>query len=161
MKIFRYLNVWVWLGALVVALSLAGAAYGLVSMARAPGPGGVRGTAIVNVIPAPTFTQPPPTAAPTPSVGPTGTLPPPPAPGDIHLNGYVQVSGTGGDGLRVRTEPGLSSQVVFLAIEAEVFQITDGPREIDGYTWWYLTAPAEPSKRGWAVANYLQTIQNP
>jgi hypothetical protein len=48
-----------------------------------------------------------------------------------------------------------------LGAEAEVFQVSDGPREIDGYTWWYLVGPYDESRRGWAVANYLSVVQNP
>ena len=73
----------------------------------------------------------------------------------------MQISGTGGDGLRLRTEPGLESEVRMLGLEAEVFQVKDGPREVDGYNWWYLVAPVDTTRRGWAVANYLAVVQNP
>lgn len=75
----------------------------------------------------------------------------------------MQISGTGGDGLRLRTGAGLDNEVGFLGLEAEVFQIIDGPQEADGYTWWLLEAPYDEGqqRRGWAVANYLASIQNP
>lgn len=73
----------------------------------------------------------------------------------------MQIVGTGGDGLRLRTEPGLDSQVRLLGAEAEVFQIREGPQDVAGYTWWYLVAPYDESRQGWAVSNYLALIQNP
>jgi len=50
---------------------------------------------------------------------------------------------------------------LLLGSEAEVFRVQDGPREVDGYTWWYLVGPFDETRRGWAVANYLQIVQNP
>jgi hypothetical protein len=73
----------------------------------------------------------------------------------------VQIIGTGGDGLRLRDQPGLDGKVLLLGSEAEVFRVQDGPREVDGYTWWYLVGPFDETRRGWAVANYLQIVQNP
>jgi hypothetical protein len=77
------------------------------------------------------------------------------------MDAYVQISGTGGDGLRLRVEPGLKSEVRILGAEDEVFEVKDGPREADGFTWWYLVGPYDQTRRGWAVSNYLQVVQNP
>jgi len=63
--------------------------------------------------------------------------------------------------LRLRNQPGLSSTVSFLAMENEVLEIGSGPREQDGYVWWYLFNPYDPTKAGWAVANYLRVIESP
>ena len=65
------------------------------------------------------------------------------------------------DGLRIRTDPSLQGQIKFVGIEAEVFQVKDGPREVDGYTWWLLVAPYDETLNGWAVGDYLEIIQNP
>jgi hypothetical protein len=116
-------------------------------------------TAVLNIIPAPTATSP--ASQPEPPSAPTQTPDPTAAPGNLAIGAYVQISGTEGDGLRLRSAPGLEGVVRFLAIESEVFQVTDGPREVDGYTWWYLTAPSDGTVQGWAVANYLAVIQNP
>jgi hypothetical protein len=117
-------------------------------------------TAVLNVIHAPTATVPPPTPTPTQQVTPTAPVPPSPPDGSIGVGALVQISGTGGDGLRIRSEAGLHGTVQALGMEAEVFEITGGPQESDGYIWWYLTAPYEEARAGWAVANYLQPIQN-
>jgi len=51
--------------------------------------------------------------------------------------------------------------VRFLAIDGEVFQVMDGPVELDGYTWWLLQAPYDPNVQGWAVADFMIVVQNP
>jgi hypothetical protein len=119
------------------------------------------GTALLNILMAPTDTEVLP--SPLPSVTPTlqpGT-PMPPPPGVINIGSYVQVQGTGTDGLRFRNEPGFQGTIQFVAIEAEVFRVVDGPREVDGYTWWFLAAPYDENVRGWCVSNYLQIVQTP
>jgi hypothetical protein len=100
----------------------------------------------------------------TPSLAPVSPTPPPtntPLPGTIALNTYVQITGTGGDGLRLRASPGLSSDPLFFGNESEVFLVTDGPAHADGYTWWYLTAPYDQTRAGWAVATFLAYIPSP
>jgi len=97
-------------------------------------------------------------APPTQETSPTT----PPLPHEIFQVGQlVAVFGTGGDSLRLRTEPGLSSTIGFLVVEHEVFEVRGGPEEEDDYTWWYLVNPYDPTKSGWAVANYLRAIENP
>ncbi len=116
-------------------------------------------TAAVTLIVQPTWT---PTASPSPSPAaqatPTPLPPPPPGAGEISVGRLVQVSGTGGDGLRLRTAPGLDAPIRFLAREAEVFRVTEGPQEADGYLWWHLEAPYDPNRSGWAVGNYLSPL---
>jgi hypothetical protein len=118
-------------------------------------------TAEVTVIPAPTAVPPTPTPTAMQSPTPTSDVPPSPPPGVIATGAYVQITGTGGDGLRLRTEPGLDAEVRILGAEAEVFLVQDGPRQVDGYTWWYLVGPYDSTRRGWAVSNYLAVVQNP
>ncbi len=100
----------------------------------------------------------------TPSPVPISPTPPPaltPLPGTIALNTYVQIYGTDGDGLRLRVSPALSSDPLFLGFDSEVFLVTDGPIQADGYTWWYLTAPYDQTRSGWAVVNYLSYVPSP
>jgi hypothetical protein len=79
----------------------------------------------------------------------------------IAVGGYVQITGTGGDGLRLRSAPGLTSELLFLGEDAEVFQVRDGPQEANGYTWWYLVAPYDETRAGWAAANFLTIVPPP
>ena len=80
---------------------------------------------------------------------------------NISQDAVVQISGTGGDGLRIRLDPGLSSQIMFIALENERFRIEDGPQDIDGYTWWYLISPENETRSGWGVADFLEVIEEP
>jgi hypothetical protein len=116
-------------------------------------------TAIVNVVPAPTWTQ----AFPTPTQALTATGAPGDSqtPGVIAVGAFVEVIGTGGSGLRLRVEPDLEAEVRLLGGENEIFEVKDGPREAGGYIWWYLVGPYDESRRGWAVADFLSVTQNP
>ena len=114
--------------------------------------------AYLTMLPAPTITpNVTPTFTPDPLLFGTPTL----APNTIGLGGYVQISGTEGDPLRVRSAPGINAEALFLAFDAEVFVVQDGPQQADGYTWWYLAAPYDQTRTGWAASNFLSVIPNP
>ena len=160
-QIRKYLTPWVLLGAVGIALLFLSLTVLVILASRsAPTPKGLP-TAALYVIPAPTDTLPVPTAVQLPTPVPTSEVPPPPPPGVIAVGSFVQVTGTGAVGLRLRNNPGLESKTEFLGMDAEVFKITDGPQEADGYTWWHLVAPYDEQRQGWAVANYLSAIANP
>jgi hypothetical protein len=59
----------------------------------------------------------------------------------------------------LRATASTSGEIRFLGYESEVFLVTDGPKNADGYIWWYLTAPYDESRSGWAVADYLAPIE--
>lgn len=149
------------MGALGVAFLLLVVGLALLMFTRPSAKALVPVTAMVTVIPAPTNVPPTFTLEAQRTPTPTSVLPPSPPPGSIVTGAYVQITGTGGDGLRLRTEPSLKSDVRILGAEAEVFLVKDGPRQADGYTWWYLVGPYDSSRRGWAVSNYLAIVQNP
>jgi len=81
--------------------------------------------------------------------------------GGIGVGMYVQITGTEGDGLRLRSGAGTTNPPRFLGREAEVFQVRDGPKDADGYTWWYLVTPYDESRSGWAAANFLAVVTEP
>lgn len=112
----------------------------------------------LTVIPGPTSTPNIP-AAPTMDAALLGT--PTPLPGTIAVNVYIQITGTEGEGLRFRSEPSLNGEPLFFGNDSEVFQVKDGPKQADGHTWWYLVAPYDENRAGWAVANYLAVIPPP
>lgn len=114
----------------------------------------------LTVIPGPSVTPPPPPTLPPPTTAPTPTYAAL-APGEIGIGSYVQITGTGGDGLNIRSGPGLSSQPQFLGYDAEVFEVRDGPREADGFVWWYLVTPVDENRAGWAAASFLSVVANP
>ena len=156
MNVRELVNKWVILGALAFAgllLLITAIAIGLTSARRTSDVGFV--PADVTVIPAPTGTS---GAPPTPTIDPFAS---PTSPAGIAMGNYVQITGTEGQGLRIRAEPGLGGEFQFLAYDSEVFVIQDGPREVDGYVWWYLVAPYDESRVGWAAADFLTDIPEP
>ncbi len=157
-----WFNPWVFIASAAIAAVLLILTLFMINLMRNPAaPSGVT-TAIVSLMPAPTLT--PVVQTPTPphhTPTATSAVPPSPIPGVIMVGAYVQVSGTGTDGLRLRAAPGLEGEILRVALESEVFRIEDGPRETDGYTWWYLVGPYDEAIHGWAVSNYLAIVQNP
>lgn len=118
-----------------------------------------RVTAIVNIIPAPSPTS----VLAMPTQVPTATSIPGDARsiGELGIGSYVQISGTGGTGLRLRVDASLEADVRLLGAEAEVFEVKGGPVQVEGYTWWYLVGPYDATRHGWAVSDYLLVVQNP
>lgn len=77
---------------------------------------------------------------------------------EIAIGSVVQIYNTGGAGLRLRSEAGISGTVQFLGEEQELFEVRDGPSKSDGYTWWYLESPYDETRSGWAVSDFLAII---
>jgi hypothetical protein len=149
-------NKWVILGALLLAgflLLLTAVSIGLTSARQNANVGFA--PADLTVIPAPTSTSSAPATATIDPFAPTAT------PTGIAVGNYVQITGTEGQGLRIRSEPGLNGNAEFLGYDSEVFVIKDGPREADGFTWWYLVAPYDETRVGWAAADFLTYIPAP
>lgn len=109
----------------------------------------------LTVIPASTATS---SAPPTATIDPFA---PTPVPTGIAIGNYVQITGTDGEGLRIRSEPGLAGNPDFLGFDSEVFIVRDGPVALDGYVWWYLVAPYDETRAGWAAADFLSYIPSP
>ena len=150
-------DLWVWLGAVLVGLSMVGALWAGALLLPAPDAALGQG-AWLTVIPAPAATATP-RATSTPLIATTTPVaPPPPREGVVTVGAYVQIRGTGGDGLRLRAQPGLDAPILALAKEEEVFRVAEGPHSADGYTWWRLEAPDGAPRGGWAVANYLSVL---
>jgi len=36
--------------------------------------------------------------------------------------------------------------------------VVDGPEQADGFIWWYLEAPYDTSRSGWAASQYLGLV---
>jgi len=156
MTVRQLFNRWVILGALLftgLLLLITAGAIGLTSP-RQNSPVGFT-LADLTVIAIPTSTS---SAPPTPTIDPFA--PTPTAPG-LAIGNYVQITGTEGQGLRIRATPGLNGEFVFLGYDSEVFVIQDGPQSVDGYVWWYLVAPYDESRNGWAAADFLSFIPAP
>ncbi len=157
----KFLNYKVLLAAVVFGLGMVGVLLAILYSAKARQVSQTPATAIVKIISAPTQTMPGIVFTPTPTLAPTAVQSTPTPSGDIAAGMYVQVSGTGGDGLRLHNEANVASKVNYVAIDAEVFIVTAGPVEADGYIWWELQDPVTKSAIGWGVANYLSVVKNP
>lgn len=156
MTVQQLFNRWVILGAIIFAVLLiliTAASMGLISPRQTSSIGFV--PANLTVIPIPTSTS---SAPPTPTIDPFA---PSPTPTGLAIGNYAQITGTEGQGLRIRAKPGLDGEFVFLGYDSEVFIIQDGPQTVDGYVWWYLVAPYDATRVGWAAADFLTFIPAP
>jgi len=75
--------------------------------------------------------------------------------GVIALGMNIRVTGTGNEGLRMRSGAGIDQQTMFIAQEGESFQIIDGPKVVDSLIWWKIQSINDPGKTGWSVQDYL------
>ncbi len=117
-------------------------------------------TPVVQItrIPAPTSTSM--LTVPTASISTTAESTEATLPGMIGMGTYVQVAGTDGTGLRMRSDPGTSSEIRFVAMDAEVFLVIGGPVEKDDYTWWQLEAPYDKNRSGWSADAFLSLLED-
>ena len=152
------LNGKVVLAALLLAGFLSCASLVYIFVAKPASSGAASLNSGMTVIPAPSSTPRPlpPTLTPIP---PTPAATSTPAPGEIAVGVYVQPT-TGGVGLRVHTDPKLDSPF-FSAFDSEVFLVSDGPQQGDGYVFWYLTASYDSKRAGWAAQDFLIAIPKP
>lgn len=156
MTLKQLFNKWVILGALAFAgllLLITALSIGFTSPLQPADVGFA--PANLTVIPASTATS---SAPPTATIDPFA---PTPVPTGIAIGNYVQITGTDGEGLRIRSEPGLDGNPDFLGFDSEVFIVRDGPVALDGYVWWYLVAPYDETRAGWAAADFLSYIPSP
>jgi hypothetical protein len=114
-------------------------------------------TAVITFLPAPTLT-PVVSIEATDQPNETATSEIRPTLGGISIGVYVIISGTDGNGLNLREGPGTSNKTITIGMDAETFLVKDGPQEADGYTWWFLQAPYDETRNGWAAADYLTVL---
>lgn len=109
-------------------------------------------TASFVVIPAPTLTQ-------TPDPAITATVSAVNEVRDgISKGSVVQIHGTEGAGLRLRSGPGTDYGLEFVGMDTELFEVKDGPVDSDGYVWWYLVSQYDENRSGWAASAYLSLV---
>jgi len=151
-----FLNIHVLIAGLVIATILFAGTLALLWFTRPDAAPPQSSIAILNITPAPTATQVAATATAVPTAKPDSA-----AAGELAVGLYTQISGTGGDGLRLRAQPGLNEKIMLLGTEGEIYLIKEGPRDMDGYTWWLLIDPDDERRQGWAVGDYLSAVANP
>jgi hypothetical protein len=152
-KVFDWRLV-MWGGAGGIILTCLALGVGLIIRPNITGP---ESTPVLTEFPGPTSTWTPADTTETPAATPTSS--PPPSSTELDIGAFVAVSGTEGDGLRMRDQPGLEGTIIRLAVESEVFQIEGGPEESDGYIWWYVVNPYDPQINGWVVSNFLRLVE--
>jgi hypothetical protein len=151
-------SVWVLIGGIIIAVILAGLVMFVFYFLRPePVSVAIQPQTVITLIPAMTLTP----IIPTLPVTVTTPTPSPVPQGGIGIGVYVRISGTNGQGVNLRAKPGTSSAILLVGMDAEVFLVKDGPVQADSFTWWYLQAPYDKNRNGWAVENYLQPVQNP
>jgi hypothetical protein len=161
-RVIKFLaDPWLVFGSIGFGIALLAATLMLLTWTRSPQAPDVGSTALITVIAVPTDTEVLPTSIPPTEEPPPATDFPNPPGGDIAIDAYVQVTGTGGGGLRLREGPGLDRTVRILGAEEEIFLVIDGPQQADSYTWWNLEGPFDETRHGWAVSNFLRVVQNP
>ena len=153
LRFFRHWNKWVTLGGLLLAGLLFFSAILLFSLFFASINRQAEEYNPITIIPV--FTHTP--TQPVPIASPTQTPSSVEVEG-IHTGLYVQIIGTGGSGLRIRSSPGLNTEIKFYGMDSEAFLVKDGPVEQDGYLWWYLVAPYDESRSGWAASEFLELV---
>ena len=162
LKILKYIfDYKVVLGAIVFGAGVFAVLVWVLWSAKSNNAAQVPATAVLKIIEAPTQTPPGIIITPTVTPAPTAAHATPVASGNIAVGDYVQVSGTGGDGLRLHDNAGVSTNVNYVAKESEVFIVKDGPIDADGFVWWELEDPYNNNTVGWGVANYLAVLPNP
>lgn len=76
--------------------------------------------------------------------------------GDVRVGGFVEVRGTAGLGVRVRSGPGLNYTTNKIYEEGTRFKVLEGPQAIDDLQWWRLEDPS--GVIGWAAGDYLTPV---
>ncbi len=71
----------------------------------------------------------------------------------LQTGSFARVTGTGAYGLRMRFGPGLDFVTIRFADEGETLEVTGGPEQSDGLTWWRLRD--DQGNIGWGAAEYL------
>jgi len=146
----------VMLGALGLAAFLLLLTFGWILFAAPKPPQPAEFISVLTVLPAPTgMPRTLATATPASAQLPTPVL------GQVSVSGYVQISGTEGQGLKIRAAPGLAGEFLFLAYDTEIFRVQDGPQEKDGHIWWQIVSNYDETRAGWAAADFLTAIAAP
>lgn len=74
---------------------------------------------------------------------------------ELAVGDQAVVTGTDGEGLRLRQGPGLNAALVGLLAEGTRVRVLDGPRAADGEQWYQIHAG---DWQGWAAARYLREL---
>jgi hypothetical protein len=59
------------------------------------------------------------------------------------------------DSLNIRKDAGLNQTLLTTAVKGDRFKVLDGPKQADNLTWWHIQDTVDPTREGWAAADYL------
>ena len=108
----------------------------------------------------PAEVQPTATLLPTPTSTLTVSLETAVAPAEITIGSVVVVTGTGTDGLRIRSSPEIEGfNDVGNAPEGTRLEVLAGPEEVGEYRWWQVRTPN--GIEGWAADEFYDLVENP
>jgi uncharacterized protein YraI len=68
----------------------------------------------------------------------------------------VRVVGTEGQGLKLRSGPGLNAPTLKTLREGSILISLGGSTQSDGFTWLNVSEPGGP--RGWVAAKYVENL---
>jgi hypothetical protein len=68
---------------------------------------------------------------------------------ELEIGGKATIATSNGDSLNVRSDAGTAYEIRAKARPGTVVDVVDGPRDADGFTWWYIELP--DGRAGWAV----------
>jgi len=71
----------------------------------------------------------------------------------LGIGATAMVAGTGGEGLKLRSGPALSSNAIGKNPDGTIVTVVGGPRSADGYTWWQIKSPIGT---GWSAGAWLR-----
>jgi hypothetical protein len=104
---------------------------------------------------------PPPTSTPRPSATvalatPVPSPSPAPVAGNIEEGQSVRVTGTGTEGIRFRSGPGMDYITLSILPDGTELVVLEGPEEADGFIWWRLET--DDGTAGWAADEWLAAV---
>src|SRR5690606_543392 len=68
---------------------------------------------------------------------------------ELEIGGKATIATSNGDALNVRSDAGTIYEIRAKARLSTSADVVDGPRDADGFTWWYIKLP--DGRAGWAV----------
>lgn len=108
--------------------------------------------AITPTLPPAAAPTPRPTSPPTPTASPSAPTAAP-TPAGLRVGGAAVVDTGSNDGLRLRRDPGQAGVVLRSIKNGERLSLLEGPREVDGMTWWKVQYAGE---QGWVAGAFIK-----
>lgn len=89
----------------------------------------------------------------TEPTSPAGDDDPPESSGDIAVGSVVEVFGTGGTGVNVRSEASTEGEIIAVFIDGTILEVTGDPVTAEEFVWWPVMS--DEGVQGYVVEEYL------